>query len=300
MMALALEADAAPEVQTETGKTPATAQPSQTTEPATVKADEPPAAKPEEKPESKDDKGTPFEKSKKDAERKDKSWKALDAEKAEFRAEKARIDAELAALRQQVAQVRPPRTTEPGKDKHGNTVRDYEEMAKDYDDKGQDDLAALARKRAAELKAAAPENAAAQAHDFASPQFQAKWQENVQALTRADATLAAPDNPVTKAANALVNDPNYGPLLRSHPHGITAAVEVARLMQAANQAQAIQAANTKLQGDLKTAQAEIDRLTKLTTPRRSLPGGPAATAQSPEEMDSSAIRAIAAAADRGE
>lgn len=292
------------------------------TTPAPAKTEQPPAsgaqdekkqdkqpAQGEQKPEQKaadqqpdDGKASQYEKSKKEAERRDRSWKALEAEKEAFRAEKARIDQELADLRRLQAQARQPAaSTEPPKDKLGLTATDYDEMAKEYDERGKDDLARAARERAAGLRAqAATAGSAAAPSNFDSPDFQAKWQENIQALVKEDPTLTDPANPVVKAANALTTDKNFGRFFRAAPDGIRAAVEVARLMQKATAAQALTTELDTTKGELKTAKAEIERLTKLLSPQGSRPTGPAPGAKRPEEMNSDDIRALAAAADQGQ
>ena len=308
MMKVAMEADAA--LDNPANTTPAPAQKEQTPatgdqdgkqdeKPDPAKPDNKTAAKPEDKKEGDDDKGTPYEKSKKDAERRDRSWKALEQEKTEFRAEKARIESDLAALRQEVARMRQaPATHGPAKDKHGMSASDYEKLAKRYETEGNDEMAQAAKERAEALR---QQPAAPPADPFQTPEFQAAWQGNVQALLKEDPTLADPKNPLVQAANALTQHPQYGKLLRSDPAGIRAAVEIARLQVNAQAAQTFKTELDQTKGQLTKAQAEVERLTKLLQPRGSLPGGPApSNNKSGAEMNSDEIRALAAAADRGE
>jgi len=308
MMKVAMEADAA--LDNPANTTPAPAKPEQTpatgaqdgkqdNQPDPAKPDDKTAAKPEDKKEGDDDKGTAYEKSKKDAERRDRSWKALEQEKTEFRAEKARIEADLNSLRQEVARLRQaPASQGPAKDKHGMSASDYEKLAKRYETEGNDEMAQAAKERAEALR---QQPAATPADPFQTPDFQAAWQGNVQALVREDPTLADPKNPIVQAANALTQHPQYGKLLRSDPAGIRAAVEIARLQANAHAAHTFKAELDQTKSQLTKAQAEVERLTKLLQPRGSLPGGPAPSSnKSGAEMNSDEIRAIAAAADRGE
>lgn len=264
--------------------------------PGEKKAEDKPAdAKPDDKaakPES------AFTKAQKDADRRDKSWKALDAEKTEFRAEKTRLETEMQSLRREIAELKkqPAAPAGPVKDAHGHTAETYDELAKHYADEGRDDMAKLATAKAAELRqkaATAPQQQAApaqQGEPWKSPEFQARWDEEVAALIKADATLADPKNPITQAANALVNNSPWAPLLRARPDGIRAAVEVAKLQQAA-------ATVEPLRKELETTKAEVARLTKLVQPGGSLPGGPTPEAKKITDMSSAeAEQAVIAAA----
>ena len=66
------------------------------------------------------------------------------------------------------------------------------------------------------------------------PTKEASWAGVRDTLIRQDPTLADPANPVVKIANDLVNDKEMGPIARSHPNGLKAAVGIARLMIEAN------------------------------------------------------------------
>lgn len=316
ILKIAAEADAAADAQT----SPAPAQTEQPTDPATAPADTQapatPEATPPPTPEHKpadqkpadpkpEDKASPYEKSKKDAERLDRSWKALEQEKHEFRATKAQMEAQLATLQQEVARLKsaPAKPAEPAADRHGLTADDYDSLAKRYADEGRDDMAAVAKDRAAALRAQAA-TAAQQPRaidaDWTTPDFQAKWQAEVQACLKEDQALADPAHPVTKAANLLVNNPEYGPMFRSSPKGIRYAVEVARLMNAAHAAQTEKQAHEATKAELAKAKAEVDRLHKLMQPQRSHPTSSAPVAKPPEDMSTDDIRALALAADRGD
>lgn len=317
MLALAAQADA----QLDTSSAPA---PAEAAAPATAPQENtgvPPAegkdAKPEaqapdaakkEEPAKADDKPAKkesnYEKAKGDAERKDRSWKALEEEKAQVRAEKARYEAELATARRELAQLRTAKPAGPAKDEHGNTSEDYRALAARYAAEGNDDMAALAKAKAEKLSQSAAPAATQGTPAAETPEFKAQWQNHTQQLIAQDPELANPENPVVKAANAILADANYGRFFKSHPDGIKAAVEVARLMQA-NQAQ--QETTKKLketEATLTKAQAEVQRLNGLLQPRGSHPAGQPGSDRKIEDMNAdeaaAEIQRIARAADRGD
>lgn len=318
MLKVAMEADA--QLENPTSQTPETTAdaPQNGTPPAAGDSakrkpdDKAPAAEPEKKAApAKDgtakagDGESAFSKAQKDADRRDKSWKALDQEKAEFRAEKARYDAELAGMRREVAELRKAASTPsgPARDAHGATAADYEELAKNYEAQGDDRMAKMARERAEALRkqGAAPATGEATANRFADPVFQAAWKQNVEALRASDPELAKPagESPLVLAVNQLLVEPTYGKFFTSHPDGIRAAVEVAKLMRSAQGAAELQTKITAMEEQAKTDKAEIERLNGLLQPRGSLPAPHTPPgAKKPEDMTDAEVLAAAAAADR--
>lgn len=263
-------------------------------------------AKPEGKTDAKTGDESEFSKAKKEADRRDRSWKALDAEKNEFRAEKNRMEAEVQGLRREMATLRQQaQAAQPAKDHTGATAADYDQLAAKYDAEGNEDLAKAAKERANALrqKATSVDANAPAGEPWKAPEFQAEWQRNVQAVITADPTLADPKNRVVGTANNLVNDPNYGRFFRAHPDGIKAAVEVAKIILASAEAGDLKNKYSELETQSKKDRAELARLNGLLQPRGSHPSGPPAGAKSLEEMtDTEAeafVRRAAAEADRG-
>ena len=248
-------------------------------------------------------KETAFTKAKGEAERRDRSWKALEEEKATVRADKARAEAEAATLRREMETLRNAQPVGPTKDEHGATAEDYRGLAKRYRSEGNDELAEAAQARAEKLATTASRPAAS-ATTFESPEFQAQWKGHTEKLIASDPTLADPENAVVKAANTILKDPTYGRFFKSHPDGINAAVEVARLLQANAAGQQTRQALTTTQADLTKAKAEVTRLTALLQPRGSHPAGQPGGGQKIEDMNpndaAAAVMAMARAADRGE
>ncbi len=297
-----------------TGTTPS----AETTPPAQGKDGKPAeqgkdSAKPEEKPAgdkpaatdkpATDKSDSAFSKAKKDSERRDNSWKALDAEKNAFREEKTKIEAEVQTLRRENEQLRkqPPAPAAPVKDEHGFDAATYEALAKRYDAEGKDDMATLAREKVAALQklqaTTQPDAPAVTAGEaWKTPEFQKTWDAGVAQLVATMPELKDPNHPLVKATNAYVNDPKWGRFFRSHPDGIHAAVEVAKMQQEAARVGEV----TK---QLATATAEIERLNKLVQPAGSHAGGPVPEAKKFTDMSAAeaenAVLAAAAAADRG-
>lgn len=265
--------------------------------PGEAKPGDKPADKPGEQKES-----SAFDKARKERERQENLLKDFQKEKEAFRAEKTQFQTELTNLRREVTELRQrAAAVEPVKDKHGLTANDYDDLAAEYRAKGNTEMEAAAKARAAELRQQQPAAAAAApaTEVFRTPEFQRDWQKNVQELITANPDLGKPDNPVVRAANVLVNDENYGRFFRSHPDGIKAAVEVAQLMQRAESAKTLQTELDATKANLTKATAEIDRLNKLLQPNGSPPAGPAPSEKKPEEMSGDDIMAIARRADAG-
>lgn len=249
--------------------------------------------KPGEKPQSE------FEKARAEADRKDRSWKKLNEEKEALRAQEAQIQqerAELARLRTEVEELkkRPATPPAPAKDEHGLEASDYDRMAEKYANQGNDTMAKLAKEQASALRAkaapAAPAQPANAAPDITSPEFQAKWREHTAALVQAEPDLAKPDNPVVQTANALLQDKTWSPYFLSRPDGIRAAVAVAKLQTDA-------ARVPVLAKELEAQKAEVARLTKLVSPRGSLPASSAPADKSPGDLNDAEMLALAAQAD---
>ncbi|PAW75163.1 MAG: hypothetical protein B9S38_02435 [Verrucomicrobiia bacterium Tous-C4TDCM] len=229
-----------------------------------------------------------FSKAQKEKERQDRSWKALDQEKAAFREVKTRYEQELETLRREVQQLK----AGPAKDEHGVDAATYDQIAKKYHEEGNDEMANLARERAEKLRRQTPAATERAPSDISSPEFQAGWQKTTQQLIAEDRELGNPENPVVKAANSLLQDKTWGAFLTARPDGLRAAVEVGRLLQKSARVDA-------LQKELDTAKAEVGRLTKLTQPRGGHPTQQRPGASTDGDVSDDELMAIARAADGG-
>ena len=221
-----------------------------------LKADEP--KQDEEAPPERTPYQQAVDRKQKDDARLDRSWKKLHEEKEEIRRQREQL------ARQPES---PGNVKDPGKT--------YEELARDYRNKGDHKMAELALEKAEEARDKVRQADSVPEPDahWDKPAFQRGWSGVRDTLIRQDPTLADPANPVVKIANDLVNDKEMGPIARSHPNGLKAAVGIARLM--------IEANAHRLQ--VQKLREEVKRLSSLT----SVEGGNgwnASSRRSPDDM----------------
>jgi hypothetical protein len=229
--------------------------------PAPAAAESPKADEPKQEEEAPPER-TPYQQAvdrkQKDEARLDRSWKKLHEEKEEIRRQREQL------ARQPVS---------PGNVK--DPVKTYEDLARDYRNKGDHEMADLALETADKVRKEAAEAESVPEPDahFNKPAFQRGWADVRDTLIRQDPSLADEHNPVVKIANKLVNDDELGPIARSHPNGLKAAVGIARLM--------IEADAHRLQ--VQKLREEVKRLSSLT----SVEGGNgwnASSRKSPDDM----------------
>ena len=255
------DAGAPPVAPDQTQAEPAKPKEEAATNPAPAAAESPGAddAKPdEEAPKERTPYQEAVDRKQKDAARLDRSWKRLHEEKEELRRQREEL-----ARRPEA----PGSAKDPGKT--------YEDLARDYRNKGDHKMAELALEKAEEAREKAREADSVPNPDahWDKPAFQRGWAEARDTLIRQDPTLADPANPVVRIANDLVNDREMGPIARSHPNGLKAAVGIARLM--------IEANAHRLQ--VQKLREEVKRLSSLT----SVEGGNgwnASSRKSPDDM----------------
>lgn len=232
---------------------------------------ETPAAKPAEQeqqppaPEQKTD--SKFEKARKDAARRDESWKKLNEEKAQLQRDREEIE----RLRRQPAPPPPEakKPVGPTKDERGHTADDYEEAAKGFDADGDADLAQRARAQAAALR---QQDATAQTQAVATDQtaavrerFANDWRSDMETAIRAHPALGQPESADAKELTELLE---HEPIFGQIPNGFSRAVEVLKLRREAAQAPG-------LREQVTTLKSEIERLTKLTQLNGGSPATPA-------------------------
>lgn len=256
-------------------------------------AAKPDTKKSEDQPKPDDQKPeSAYTKAKKESERRDRSWKKLEEEKAQLRREQE----ELTRQRAEMTRDRSDRQrSTPAKPEH--TPEEYEALARHYQEQGDAQMAAAALQKAGDLRDQLKQGATQQAtaEPWKQPEFQAAWQQNVDAMVQADPTLSDPANPVVTAANSLVNNPAYSKYFRAAPDGIRAAVEVGRMVVEITESRKKIPA---LQQELDQAKAEIQRLNKCTAIGGSLPASGKLPAKKPEDIPDDDLLKAAMAADR--
>lgn len=210
---------------------------------------------------------TAYTKAQKERERQENLLKGFEEEKQKFRAEIQREREQLAAERQKLEEQRTRKPEGPGPEH-------YEQLAKEYEEAGNTKMAEAARQRAKEVR---EEQARAQTPTKSmdgtpapnSPEFKTKWNETIVRLESEFPELKDPKNPLVVQTNLLINDKNFGRFFKSHTDGVQAALEVAKIMHLGNQA----IEKTKgLEEKLTAANAEVERLTKLTSITGAPPG----------------------------
>ncbi len=198
----------------------------------------------EEKPKSK------YSRAKKSQERANKSWK-------EANAEKDRVKAERADLEKQKAEFEAQKTDELTKIQQQTEAskispEDYELIAQEYRDQGEDDLAeaAIAKAQTARETIEQQKNLAA---DRASRE---QWEANLVQQVKDNPDLKNQDSELYKYVSELLDRKK---ILALYPEGINDAVEAAKAFMKANRVDELETENSKLQKELK----ELNEKTQL-------------------------------------
>lgn len=209
---------------------------------------------------------SPYEKERR---RLNSSWKKLDEEKAAIRKEREQIEAARQQQTTRRAEAAKPKEKPTLK---GYTADDYESAAEDFRKDGKTEEAALATKRAQELRAQEAEQAkqggdSEAAGDFITlptgaritpaeqQQMLGEWQANLKRLGDENPELTKDGTPLKTAVVSLLKD---HPILHGHASGIHYAVEVAKLKLAASEV-------PTLKGRITELEALNKKLTELTS-----------------------------------
>ena len=162
------------------------------------------------------------DKAQKDGARLELSWKKVNEEKEAVRKEREQLARELEDSRR--------KKEDPGKA--------YDLLARKYKSEGRHDDAAAATRLAEQERRAASDQESFPEPDshFEKPAFQKAWQGVRDQLYQEDPSLKDPSSEVVRIANGIVHSKDMGPIAKSSPAGLRAAVTVARIMVAARQA----------------------------------------------------------------
>ena len=198
----------------------------------------------EEKPKSK------YSRAKKSQERANKSWK-------EANAEKDRVKAERADLEKQKAEFEAQKTDELTKIQQQTEAskispEDYELIAQEYRDQGEDGLADTAIERAQTARDTI-EQQKKLAADRASRE---QWEANLVQQVKDNPDLKNQDSELYKYVSELLDRKK---ILALYPEGINDAVEAAKAFMKANRVDELETENSKLQQELK----ELNEKTQL-------------------------------------
>jgi predicted nucleic acid-binding Zn-ribbon protein len=198
----------------------------------------------EEKPKSK------YSRAKKSQERANKSWK-------EANAEKDRVKAEKADLEKQKAEFEAQKTDAFSKiqqqtDAAQFTPEDYEQIAQEYRDDGEKDLADAATAKAQTARETIEQQKVLTAQRTVMEQ----WEANLSQSVKDNPDLKSQDSELYKYVSELLDRKK---ILATYPEGINDAVEAAKAFIKANRVDELETENSKLQKEIK----ELNEKTQL-------------------------------------
>ena len=244
------------------------------------KAKEPSKEEPKEEPKKPEEKKeSNYDKAKKEAERKEKTWKQINEEKEALRKERE----ELQRIKDEAKKASEV------KDQNGYTSKDYENAAEKFDAdslkaaedgdieeaKRQKAFAKQAMAKANELRKAESETQATESKQ----KFAQEWGRVCDEVCDEIPELLDKESPLAKEVDSLIKQERIFSMI---PDGFKKAVEVAKLRQEA-------ASVPELKSRVETLTKEIERLNQLTSLHKSNPSKPVVTKKfedmEPSEME---------------
>ncbi len=202
-------------------------------------------AKEEEAPKAAEKADSDFTKAKKESERRDRSWKKLQEEKAALDAERSALE----KLRAEAAKPEPPKAAA-AKDATGFTSAEYDAAAEDFEREGDLDLARAARAKAQAVRAEEWRRNSEQAHH----EFSQSWEETCDALCKQKPELLDFQSPLSKTVTHLLGNE---PLLSRIPDGFAKAVDIATLRLEADSVPGLKSQIETLGKQLEAANARL-------------------------------------------
>jgi len=207
----------------------------------------------------------PKDKSKfaKEMERREKTWREINAEKERLKAEKEAIQREREEWSKQ-REATSPSSEDDFRDSRGHTAKEYDQAAEEYEKAGEDAHAKVARRMAEEARGLARKAKA----DGERAKFEKAWSDNFHKLTeKHDWLKDAKSEKYNRAVDLL----NRYKVLQQTPDGINHAVELVELQDRA-------ASSDKLSAEIKSLKSELETLRKKT----SIGGGKPTAQKGPE------------------
>ena len=214
----------------------------------------------EEKPEQTEDEEkskSKYARAKKTQDRANKTWRDANAEKNSVKKERAELEAERKAFESQQSASREEITQRSAQSRY--SPEEYEAIAKEFEDEGDNANAEAALKAAKQAREAVAEQ------DAKSQQakFVAKWDSNWKAAAAEHGDLNDQNSDLFKMVGRLLEQK---PVLTQYPEGITDAVEGATMYLKADRATSLE----KQISELKKQVAEYEEKTQLNGTQ---PGG---------------------------
>jgi predicted RNase H-like nuclease (RuvC/YqgF family) len=234
------------------------------TAPEEPKADGEPSQevpKPSDEPKPTEDKAEqPKTRQDKERERRDRSWKALNEAKVEFKAQQEALTKERSELQALKTQndlgPKPEQSTTPESESTPDaTADDWMALAEDYDAEGRDDMATLAREKAAEARVSTRQT---------QPQVQPANQAAAQAEFNANLSRMVSENPDLSDHNSdlykgVAEVFQTRPQFRQYAEGVVDAVQYVKSHLAASRV-------SDLEAELAEKESQIDTLNRKLTP----------------------------------
>lgn len=186
----------------------------------------------------------PKTKAQKEQERRDRSWKKLQQERADFLREKAEFEASKLAQSQS-------QETNPAVNPEA-LARSYDELAKQFEDAGDFENADEARNRATQLRAR--ESAPVRGRETTptnNPQFMAAWAANVERAKHDFPEMQDENSQFGKTVTALLRAPDLAPFLSGRPDGAYIAAQLAQMKSTASRVPVLEKENAALKEEIK-------------------------------------------------
>ena len=205
----------------------------------------------DEEPEKVDEKSqSKYSRAKKTQERANKTWRDANAEKNSVKKERAELEAERKAFEDQQSVSRNEITQRSAQSRY--SPEEYEALAREFEDEGDDKNAEAATKAAKQAREAIAEQDA----KTQQAKFVAKWDSNWKAAAAEHGDLNDQNSSLFKMVGRLLEQK---PVLTQYPGGITDAVEGATMYLQANRSASLE----KQVSDLKKQVAEYEEKTQL-------------------------------------
>lgn len=177
--------------------------------------------------------------------RKNRSWKEVNAEKEALKSERDALKQEQSRLSSERETFQKAQNSADSsyRDEKGHSVKDYREAEAKFREEGDSELAQMAGERAGKLEHQEVEARQQQAAQV----FNQKWLENYTKLAEKDPDLKNEQSDTYKAIVDLIN--RY-PLLKQTPDGLNYAHEAVTIGKKGREMESFKAENVKLKGEV--------------------------------------------------
>lgn len=179
-------------------------------------------------------------KAQKEEERRDRSWKKLEEEKAKFAREKAEWE---------TAKLNSSNQSNPANDSN-KLAKAFDDIAKQFEEEGDFDKADEARQKANELRSqqANPQQPSV---DVNSQQFQTAWSANMDRALTEYPEMKDPNSEFGRNVQALLRAPDSAQFFNTRPDGIYLASKLTKMKMTAQRVPSLEQENATLREEIK-------------------------------------------------